>query len=460
METIKRTRFYFAMAAGKAVALLLRALGRRATHLPGAVALKICGELFSFLHKPEILICVTGTNGKTTTANLITSMLRGAGLGVTNNSTGSNTAGGIASALLENSTLTGKHKNKYAVIEVDERSSLKFYPFMSPDHLLCTNIMPDSILRNAHPEFISYIINSSVHEKTKVFLNADDIICANLVPQCGNRTYFGVSADAPSSCGSTTVKNMVYCPKCGAPMAAEYLRFEHIGRVRCTSCEFGSPEPDFCVTDINKQKGCFTVESGGERHIMPIVNDNIVNIYNSCAAISLLASLGFSFENIGGMLGKSHIVKDRYEQITAGDLRVTMILAKGLNAVAVGSVFRYIASLPGDKKCLLLLIDDREYNERDSEITCWLYDLDYTPLDNPGISKAIFAGKRCLDHQLRVAMSGLDRSKFIYTAKVDCSSDLIDISQYKDVYVLYSAYFIDEAMREKERLKRRGEKVI
>ena len=456
MAKMEKPRFFTAMLAGKAVSRLLRLFGKRATHLPGEIALAVCGDFFRQMEKPKTLICVTGTNGKTTTSNLIASLLRGAGYSVTNNSLGSNTAAGIAAALLQNATLTGRPKNDYAVIEVDERSSLQFYPFMAPDYLVCTNIMPDSIMRNAHTDFISYIINTAVPSTTKVLLNADDILCAQLARQCPARIFYGVSAEAPPAPADDSLKNLYYCPECGARMKADYLRYEHIGRVRCTACSFGSPTPDYTVTEINRKYGFFTLRHQEQEAHYTIVNDNIVNIYNTSAAVSLFAEMGFPAAKTDSLLQQAEIVKDRYEQIIAGDLRVTMILAKGLNAVAVGSVFRYVASRPGDNKCLLLLIDDREYNDHDSEICCWLYDLDYGPLKDDSIKKIIFAGKRCLDHRLRTTMSGLDQEKILYRDAVRNSADLVDTTAFHDVYVLYSAYFIKEAMREKDRLLRKG----
>ena len=237
MKKKKPLRFYVAMAVGKVSAIFLRMFGRRASHFPGACALQICRDFLSYLEKPNHFICVTGTNGKTTTSNLLASLLRSMGYRVTNNSFGSNIKEGVVSALMLNSTLLGVHKNEYAVIEVDERSSIRIFPEMQPDYLLCTNIMRDSIMRNAHPDFISFVINSSISENTMLILNADDFICAAIAPQCRRRFYFGISADQPAENKKYGAKDVVYCPKCGQRLIADYLRFEHIGRWRCSNCD-------------------------------------------------------------------------------------------------------------------------------------------------------------------------------------------------------------------------------
>ena len=455
---MKKLRFYFAMAVGKLATLALRLLGRNATHMPGAIAVRLCKDFLGFFQKPAHLICVTGTNGKTTTSNFITSVLTAAGHKVTNNSFGSNIRDGIAAVFLQNSTLTGKPKNDWAVIEVDERSSLLVYPFIKPDYIICNNIMRDSLKRNANTDFISYIISSAVPESTKIVLNADDIICSQLAPQCKNRVYFGVDAEIPASTEGMRARDIVYCPKCGGRLEAEYLRYNHIGRWHCVSCDFGSPARDYTVTDIDRENSRFTVAHSGKKLDFKLVNDNIVNVFNFCGAIALLTELGVTHEQITAAFRDAELVKTRFEKRTAGDLEITMILSKGQNPVAVSRVFSYVSKCPGDDKCVLILVDDKEDNIHNSENTCWLYDLDYTPLGDPSISHLIFAGKREKDHLLRAAMTGLDPAKIETTDSVrDCSA-LVDTDRYHNIFVLYDNYFLDEARREVKLLEERGEK--
>ncbi len=455
-----KLRFYIAMAAAKLAAFALRLLGRNASYMPGVIALKLCDNFISYLKKPETLVCVTGTNGKTTTSNFITSVLTDAGFKVTNNSFGSNVAAGVAAALLENSTFTGKHKNKYAVIEVDERSSLKVYPHMAPDFIVCNNIMRDSLKRNAHTEFISFIINSAVPKETKLILNADDIVCSNLAPQCENRTYFGVDAERPAAAEGLTARDIVYCPKCGARLEAEYLRWNHIGRWHCTACDFGSPQRDYTVTAIDRENGEFTVRHGENEETFRLVNDNIVNIFNFCGAIALLTEMGITHDEISHAFAGAELVRTRYETVKAGDLDITMILAKGQNPVAVSRVFSYVAKCPGEHKCVLLIIDDKADNINNSENCCWLWDLDYRPLGDESIDQLIFAGKRRKDHILRAAMTGLDTGKIVTTDTVKDCSALVDTDKYKNIFVLYDNYFLDEARREEALLRERGAKNV
>jgi len=71
---MNKLRFFIALFMAKLARLLLKMLGRNATYLPGKVALKISKDFLGHLKMPETVICVTGTNGKTTVSNLLASV--------------------------------------------------------------------------------------------------------------------------------------------------------------------------------------------------------------------------------------------------------------------------------------------------------------------------------------------------------------------------------------------------
>ena len=96
-----------------------------------------------------------------------------------NNRFGGNIQTGIISTLIDNTTLSGKIKYDMAVLEIDERSANRIYPYVKPDFLVCTNLSRDSFKRNAHPEFISDILNKYIPKETKLILNGDDLISSS-----------------------------------------------------------------------------------------------------------------------------------------------------------------------------------------------------------------------------------------------------------------------------------------
>lgn len=449
---MKNFRFYLAMLAAKFSLYGLKLLGRNASFLPGNIALMLDKDFIGHLTKPETVIAVTGTNGKTTVSNLITSILTENGFKVTNNSIGSNVQAGIATVLLQNSNFNGKPRNKIAVLEVDERSSLRIYPYLKPDYLVCNNIMRDSLKRNAHTEFISYIINEALPESTTLVLNGDDIICSSLGPRNKHRVYFGLEAEKPAVPVIPYVQDIVYCPKCGGKLEADYLRYNHIGRMHCSDCDFASPAPDFLVTDVDAEQGTFTVSHDGTEEPFTLINDNIVNVYNFCGAIALLYTFGLTYEQISKGFAKSKIVKTRYDHFTSGDLNITMQLAKGQNPIACARCYSYVSTCPGNDKALIVMVDDKGDNNGNSESTCWLYDCDYSYLTHPSIRQIIFAGPRCKDHHLRALLAGVPSEKISMTESFTGGTELLNVSECKDVFVLYDPYLLSEANTVKAKL--------
>ena len=449
---MKKILFYVALWAGKLTSLALKILGRNASYLPGMIALKINKDFLGYLKPPKTIIAVTGTNGKTTVSNLITSVLQKNGYQVTNNGLGSNVQAGVATVLLQDSTLTGKAKKEIAVLEVDERSSLRIYPYIKPDYLICNNIMRDSLARNAHTEFISFIVNKALPSSTKVILNADDLICATLAPNNRERVYFGLDIDKTDERSPAYLQDIVYCPVCGAKLESEYIRYNHIGRMHCSGCDFASPTPDFLITEIDRENSTFTVVHHGKTETYNLINDNVVNLYNFCGLVALLTTLGLTYEQIAQGFDKSKIIKTRFDKIQAGELTLTMQLSKGQNPTASARCFSYVSKCPGDRKAIIFVGDNFE----DSESPCWFFDANYSYLRDPSINQIIFSGPRCKDQYLRALLADIPPEKIKLIADSKAGASILDTALSKDIYVLYGPYMVKEANMVKEDLIKIG----
>ena len=84
----------------------------------------LCREFYDkILNKLEFtgpIILVTGTNGKTSTANMIADCVSYAGYKVFSNRKGDNLKAGITTTLLSNASLSGRVNATACVLEVDE----------------------------------------------------------------------------------------------------------------------------------------------------------------------------------------------------------------------------------------------------------------------------------------------------------------------------------------------------
>lgn len=450
---MKRILFYPAMIAAKGTMLALKLLGRNASFLPGKIALMIDKHFLGGLTQPKTVIAVTGTNGKTTVSNLLNAILIENGYHVTNNSLGSNVQAGVATALLADSTFTGKPKKDIAVLEVDERSSLRIYPYIKPDYLICNNIMRDSLARNAHTDFISYIINKAIPRTTKVVLNADDLVCATLAPNNPDRIYFGLDIVKEHEESPLYLQDIVYCPQCGELLEAEYIRYNHIGRLHCTKCSFRSPTPDFVITDLDRDNDSFTVKHNDVSQTYHLINDNIVNLYNFCGLIALLSDMGLTYEQISLGFEKSKIVKSRFDKIDAGKLTITMQLSKGQNPTASARCFSYVSKCPGNNKAIIFVGDDFD----PLESPCWFFDSNYSYLKEPGINQIIFCGPRSKDQYLRARLAGVPADKIKIINDSTAGPNMLDTEISQDIYVLYGPYMVKQAQAVRDELRQLGQ---
>lgn len=447
-------RFLFALWTSKTVRACLRIMGKNGTTLPGEIAVRLCPDFIGYTEKPEKIICVTGTNGKTTTCNLIIEALQKLGYDVLNNKYGSNVNSGIASALLSDATLTGKTKKKVAVFEVDERSSLKIYPYMKPDYLVCTNLFRDSIHRNAHAEYISGIITKYVPDCTKLILNADDMISSGLAKD-NDRVYFGIDRMSSDKDECINIINdMPICPVCQTALEYDFVRYHHIGRAHCPGCGFKSQTPDYGAT-VDLEAGKLVINHNGESVDVPLISDSIFNAYNELSAITLLSEAFTDIRTAAEVVSSMKVVESRHSGITVSDKEIITNMAKGLNPVACSIVFDYIRHASGTKE-VILIIDDLGQNTKSSEYMCWIYDADCEFLADDSIKHIIVGGVRCYDYKVRLLLAGVPEEKIVC---VDEENDTPDYLKWDcdKIYILHDLSRNDQALALRDDIKKRLE---
>lgn len=437
----KNIRYYLAFYLAKLSVVALKIIRRDATQFPGKLAITICPNFLQMIEKPKTIIAVTGTNGKTTVCNMIEDCLRENNYEFIDNQLGSNTNSGIASTFIKGAKLSGKQKKDMAVFEIDERSSIRIYPFMKPTYLICTNLFRDSLMRNAHTEFISSMLTNNIPKETKLILNGDDLIVSNLAPD-NERVYFGINRlDTDADTCQNIARDIIVCPKCDSKLKYEFVRYNHIGRAHCSKCDFSSPKIDYEVTNIDFENKKMTIRHEEKNEVYDIINNNIINIYNMLATITLLRELGFTNEQINPVLKKQKIVDTRYFKETVGKVEVVTQLAKGMNPIACSRAFDYVRKESGNK-AVFVLLDDLHEAASGSENIAWHYDTDYEFLNDDSIKQILTAGARYLDTKVRLEMADIPMKKVVCQRDEISLVDKLELNGIDKVFILHDLYSI------------------
>ena len=451
----KGLKFYIALWGAKAGTVLLKLLRRNATFFPGKFALKVCPDFIGKIEKPKTIIAVTGTNGKTTVCNMIEDILKDNNYIFIDNKYGSNIDAGVTTTLISGVNFIGKSKKDLAVLEVDERSAPKIYPYLTPTYLVCTNLFRDSLMRNAHTEFISGILTKYIPKDTTLILNGDDLITSNIAPE-NKRVYFGIDRlETDSEKCENIARDIIVCPKCNSKLEYEYVRYNHIGKAHCPKCDFKSPDIDYLATNIDLKNMKITLKNGNLEEKYDLISDNIINIYNIVTVITVLKQLGLSKEQINESLKKQKIVDTRYSEEVIDGIKIITHLSKGMNPIACSRVFDYVRKYEGNK-AVILFLDDLHEAANGSENTAWQYDTDYEFLNNDSIKQIIVAGARYLDDYVRLQIAGVDKSKIICKRDELSAIDNLKLDEIETVFILHDLY----AMELKEAAKKKVEIMI
>lgn len=449
-------RFHLAVIAAKLTARLIHMLGRKGSHNPGVVALKLCPDFLAVMPKPRLTICVTGTNGKTTVSNMLTDALTDAGLKAVSNRTGSNIVPGCVTNGVNSLNWLGKPRVDAAVYEVDERASRLILPGLKPDYLVVTNLFRDSLKRNAHPDYIFSVIDTYCPDTTRLILNADDLCSSRLKPN-SERVFYGIGKQE----GDLTepinlVSDYSLCPRCGEKLRYDYLRYHHIGHAVCPGCGFHSMDADLLVSKIDKEGMELVIEHQGSQECYPLISDITFNIYNELTVIAALRQIGYSAQETRSIVEQIKVPDSRLNREEKGGVAVVQAMSKGQSCVSSCRTFDYVSSQPG-KKAVVLAMDDAYDRKKSVEYVGWIYDVDYEFLAREGVEQVVCTGPRCLDHRVRLLLAGVAPERIVTAMDELSGMELVDIRNVDTVYILYDTSTYSLSCRMKQRLLERLE---
>ena len=370
----------------------------RGSSLPGKIALKLCPNILSRLTLPDSVIAVTGSNGKTSTVEMIANVLAASGKEVVWNKEGSNQIEGVTTLLLNNASLTGKVKGDVVLLESDERYARHTMKHIKPTDFVITNLYRDQLTRNAHPFHIYGIIKEAVDliPNARLVLNADDPIVRQFGIGRDNVVYFGMDKNAYSAEETDGVYNdCFYCPVCKKPLSYEYFHYAHLGSYTCPACGYSRPDTTYTVTEMDLANNSICVNEDEIR----LAFASRYNVYNLCAAYATAALVGVDGKCITDVLSDFIMKNGRNVRFAAGENTGMLITSKHENSTSYNQSLEYVARQ--ETPATLVIIVDAISRKYYTAETSWLWDISFEMLKNSNLKQVILSGKYAYDLALR-----------------------------------------------------------
>ena len=237
-------RVFLSCLVCRIVTFVLHKLGRGATSMPGKVALKVKRNVLKDLSKNTKVIVVTGTNGKTTSCRILEEGLKKAGKSYFINKSGANLITGVTASFIMNSTITGKCKKDYAIIECDENAFKEVSRYIHCDVILVTNVFRDQLDRYGEVTHTLNAIKESVKNLPNaiVCLDADCSLTYSMSKEIPNKIItFGVNVPFDKNAKAPEISDAKYCIFCKHEYDYTYHTYGHLGGFVCPNCGYKRP---------------------------------------------------------------------------------------------------------------------------------------------------------------------------------------------------------------------------
>ncbi|MEA2156212.1 MAG: hypothetical protein QOE11_2352 [Solirubrobacteraceae bacterium] len=394
------------IALARAAGALSRRSGRGATSLPGKLLMRMephaIGRLAGRLREGSAVI--SATNGKTTTAAMVAAILERSGTRLVHNRAGANMAGGVASSLLVAARGSGIDGDA-GLFEVDEFWLDRVVPELRPRALLLSNLFRDQLDRYGELETIAdrWAAAVAAAPATRLVLNADDPLVADLGREHPQVTYFGVQDDGMALAGMAHASDSKHCRRCGAPYVYDAVYMGHLGRYHCPNGDAVRPDPDVYATGVvldGTRRARFELHLGGERAAVDLPLPGLYNVYNALGAAALTQALGAGLPEIVAGLEATQAAFGRAETVLVGGRELAILLVK--NPAGANEVLRTLALDEGELDVLAIL-NDRIADGRD---VSWVWDADFEHLAGR-VRRVTCSGTRAAELALRLKYAGV-----------------------------------------------------
>jgi UDP-N-acetylmuramyl tripeptide synthase len=422
----------------RALAMAIRITGAgQASSLPG----KVTNRLFpGYLraHATRLadgLAIVTGTNGKTTTANMAALVLTRAGRRIVHNAEGANLFSGIATAFARCPDAS------FGLLEVDEAiAPLAVRRLRPPTAIVLTNLFRDQLDRYGEVDRLASGWKEMLAglPGVTVIANADDPLVASVALQSGRTTvFFGV--DGLAGGAEREVSDVAVCPVCATMLRYSARWLSQLGDYACPSCGFARPPRDLWAEGdrlVTAADGTVHVPLGGRVKARLTLR----TVYNALGALALATRLGVPADQALASLEDYQPVFGRWSRVRRGATVVQVNLAK--NPAGMNQTLRTVAAVPGPKALIFVLND----NIADGRDISWIWDIDMEDLLPPA-EVIVTSGTRRHEMALRLKYAGVPTERIETTPSLAGALRLLEGRGQRSIYLLPTYTALKEVRR-------------
>ncbi|WP_452039329.1 MurT ligase domain-containing protein [Adlercreutzia rubneri] len=395
-------RFSLAKAAGAVSTWGLRHVAHRpAANLPGKIALAIDPDLLDELRGKctQGSVITVGTNGKTSTNNLLADAFEAAGCTIICNRTGANLAAGITSALLQQPAA------QWGVFECDELWLAHVLPRLRSNYVLLLNLFRDQLDRCGEIDRIQTSIAGALAASpdTVLVYNADDPLCARIADEVPNRTV-AYGLDESMGLAQNTVTDAQMCQKCDGMVRYHYRQYGQLGDYFCDQCDFARPTLDFAGRDIAIGPAGVTMEVCGPAGCESVHTPQPTPYaaYNLVASYALCREVGIPTADFQRAQDAFNPRNGRLQRYRLGGRDVLLNLAK--NPTGFNQNLKIVEADQGPKMVAFFINDQ----VADGHDISWIWDIDFEELAGQPDTVVFAGGSRAHDLAVRLKYAGIE----------------------------------------------------
>lgn len=430
--------FYIALWISKILIFIINRIDKeKGTNIAGQIACKICNRFIAHFKNIDLnkVIFVTGTNGKSTTVNMIAHTFNIAGKQIATNIEGANLMGGVATTLIKNSTIMGEFKKEFFLCEIDERSLQKIHKLLPAKNLCITNLQKDQVQRNGEPDYIYKKIKPMIHKGIRVYINNEEPRVKSFEDYGAEIIYYGIDKNERSFIKKDFYDVTLPCPKCNDKIKFHYYNVDNIGKFECTNCEYKSEENiPYFATNINYETSTF--ECMGIEYKIPYQQPFFM--YNFVLCIALCKQFGIEDNVLKEAFKTFKNISGRLETILFGSKEIKYIRMKQENPETLQTAFDYI-SVDRTPKIVMIGLEELIDFPPHYTNTFYAFDCDVKDLIESNVERYLcFSEAIAYDTANRLIYAGISKDKI---SVLPCDNDeeiLKELNKYNvdNIYLI------------------------